>query len=100
MELNDLMQSVAPVSPQGADAEAFVPTGVCSKLIRFQVEEGVLRNVEFTGGCSGNLQGIGRLVDGLPLAQVADRLRGITCGKRDTSCPDQLARAIAPYLEG
>lgn len=68
--------------------------GVCSTQIHFSIEDGVLRNVRFDGGCNGNLQGIGRLVEGLPADEVVKRLRNISCGGRPTSCPDQLARAI------
>jgi uncharacterized protein (TIGR03905 family) len=70
--------------------------GTCSVQIDFQIDdEGRLHNVQYLGGCDGNLQGIGRLVEGLPATEVRDRLAGIRCGFKDTSCPDQLARALA-----
>jgi uncharacterized protein (TIGR03905 family) len=70
--------------------------GTCSVQINFQIDdEGRLHNVQYLGGCDGNLQGIGRLVEGLPATEVRDRLAGIRCGFKDTSCPDQLARALA-----
>jgi len=101
MDLNELtMQSGASSSPQDSNIEIYTPKGVCSKLIRFQVEDGILHNVEFTGGCNGNLQGISKLVEGMHVSDVADRLRGIHCGNRPTSCPDQLVRALSPYLAG
>ena len=68
--------------------------GTCSSRILFDIEDGKLRNVEYIGGCSGNLQGIGRLVEGMPVDEVISRLRGIRCGYKPTSCPDQLATAL------
>ncbi|MGI6401079.1 MAG: TIGR03905 family TSCPD domain-containing protein [Thermoguttaceae bacterium] len=68
--------------------------GTCSSQIKFSIEDGVLRNVHFVGGCNGNLQGIGRLVDGMKVEDVISRLKGISCGGRPTSCPDQLATAL------
>ena len=58
------------------------------------IEDGKLKNVEYIGGCNGNLQGIGRLVEGMPVDEVISRLRGIRCGYKPTSCPDQLATAL------
>lgn len=68
--------------------------GTCSQEILFDVEDGKLHNIEFIGGCNGNLQGIGRLVEGMPVDEVISRLRGIRCGYKPTSCPDQLATAL------
>jgi uncharacterized protein (TIGR03905 family) len=68
--------------------------GTCSKQIHFSVENGVVHNVRFDGGCSGNLQGIGRLVEGMKVEDVLTRLKGISCNGRPTSCPDQLACAL------
>ncbi len=73
-------------------------SGTCSSRIDFTLEDGRLRNVVFTGGCNGNLQGIGRLVEGMPAEEAASRLSGIRCGFKPTSCPDQLARAIREAL--
>jgi uncharacterized protein (TIGR03905 family) len=71
--------------------------GTCSRQILFNVDaDGTLHNVRFIGGCGGNLQGIARLVEGKPIDEVEKTLKGIRC-KGDTSCPDQLARAIAEY---
>ena len=72
--------------------------GVCSQLIDFQVKDGKLTQVQFTGGCHGNLQGIGRLVEGMPVEEGIRRLEGIQCGYKPTSCPDQLSRALKAYL--
>jgi len=68
--------------------------GTCSKEITFDVEDGKVRNVKFLGGCNGNLQGIGHLVEGMPVDEVIERLKGISCNGRPTSCPDQLADAL------
>lgn len=68
--------------------------GTCSSKILLDIEDGKLKNVEYIGGCNGNLQGIGRLVEGMPVDEVIRRLRGIRCGFKPTSCPDQLAQAL------
>lgn len=69
--------------------------GTCSKAIFFEVDdEQRIHNVSFVGGCNGNLQGIGRLVEGMPLSEIEKRLSGIRCGIKNTSCPDQLAYAV------
>lgn len=68
--------------------------GTCSSKILFDVDDGIVHNLEYIGGCNGNLQGIGRLVEGMPVDEVISRLRGIRCGYKPTSCPDQLATAL------
>ncbi len=73
---------------------SYSPKGVCSTKIEFDVEDGVLHNVVFTNGCNGNLKAIGRLVEGKSANEIADILRGNTCGFKPTSCADQLAKAI------
>lgn len=73
---------------------SFVPEGVCSRQINFDVVDGKIKNVSFMGGCSGNLKGISSLVEGMEVSEVHKRLKGGTCGYKDTSCPDQFARAI------
>ena len=72
--------------------------GTCSREIAFEVENGKVKNVQFYGGCNGNLKGIGALVEGMDAQEAAKRLRGITCGFRNTSCPDQLAVALEKML--
>ena len=74
--------------------------GTCSSQITFELEDGKLKNVEFFGGCHGNLQGISRLVEGMDAEKAAETLSGIRCGMKDTSCPDQLARAIGAAQNG
>ena len=68
--------------------------GTCSQRILFEIEDDKVSNVQFIGGCNGNLQGIGRLVEGMNVQDVIDRIEGIHCGMKPTSCPDQLARAL------
>lgn len=76
----------------------FVPKGVCSTSIDIELEDGIIRSVRFTGGCNGNLQGISRLVEGMPAKEAIAKLKGIRCGYKPTSCPDQLARALESML--
>ena len=73
-------------------------TGTCSQRILFDIEDGKVKNVQFIGGCNGNLQGIGKLVEGMDAAEVIERLKGIHCGMKPTSCPDQLANALTKAL--
>ena len=76
------------------------PKGVCSRKIDLEIDEnGILHHVRFTGGCNGNLQGISSLVEGQPAQEVVQRLSGICCGFKSTSCPDQLAAAIEQALQ-
>ena len=70
------------------------PKGVCSQLMEIETEDGVVKHFSVIGGCEGNLQGIGRLVEGMEVDEVIRRLEGIHCGYKDTSCPDQLAQAL------
>ena len=72
--------------------------GTCSQMIEFEVTDGKVHNVKFTGGCNGNLKGIGQLVEGTDAEEVIKRLEGTTCGFKNTSCPDQLAQALKQAL--
>ncbi len=72
----------------------YKPVGVCSQLIRVDVEDNVIKDAEFIGGCSGNTQGVARLVIGMNVDEAISRLEGIKCGIKSTSCPDQLAQAL------
>lgn len=69
-------------------------SGVCASKILFEVNDGVVSNIRFIGGCSGNTQGVSLLADGMTVDEVIHRLRGVRCGMKSTSCPDQLARAL------
>lgn len=77
----------------------YQPKGVCSKAIDVEVEEGIIKSVQFTGGCNGNTQGISKLVVGMKAEEAISRLRGIKCGFKNTSCPDQLACALQEILD-
>ena len=73
--------------------------GTCSREIAFEVENGKVKNVQFYGGCNGNLKGIGALVEGMDIDDVIARVEGVTCGMKATSCPDQLAKALKAAKE-
>lgn len=72
----------------------YLTTGTCSRIIDFEVENGIVKDVVFTGGCHGNLQGIRALVKGMKIEDVISKLEGIRCREKPTSCPDQLAQAL------
>ena len=76
----------------------YFPKGVCSRQMIIEVEDGIVRDVEVIGGCHGNLQGISALVEGMKVEDVIDRLEGLRCGFKSTSCPDQLAQALKKAL--
>lgn len=68
--------------------------GTCSQMIEFEVEDGIILSVQFYGGCAGNTQGLSALLKGMKVDDAIERLQGIECGMKGTSCPDQLARAL------
>ena len=72
----------------------YKPEMVCSRNIAFDLDGNVVKNVEFTGGCNGNLKAVSKLVDGMTVEKIEEILRGNTCGHKPTSCADQLARAV------
>lgn len=76
----------------------YIPSGVCSRQITFDIEDGKLHNVSFLGGCDGNLKAIGMLLEGADAKETADMFRGNTCGFKSTSCADQLSLAIDSAL--
>ncbi len=73
--------------------------GTCSQRILFEIKDGKVKNVQFLGGCNGNLQGISKLVEGMDVDEVVNRIQGIHCGMKPTSCPDQLAKALKAAKE-
>lgn len=78
----------------------FSPRGVCSRKMRVELDDqGVVCSLQVEGGCSGNLQGISALVKGMPAAEAVERLKGIRCGFKNTSCPDQLAQGLENILK-
>lgn len=101
MEFNQIeLAPLAPLdnaepSPDGA--EVFVPEKVCAKAIRYVVEDNKLSHVSFTGGCDGNLKALSVLMEGMPVDDVVEKLSGITCGKKTTSCVDQLCNALREH---
>ncbi len=74
--------------------------GVCAQQITFDINDDVITNVQFYGGCNGNLKAIGKLVDGMKVSEIEDKLLGNTCGFKSTSCADQLAKAVRAAYEG
>lgn len=77
----------------------YIPKGVCSRGIDLEVKNGIIENVKFTGGCDGNTKGVAALVQGMKAEDAIARLKGIRCGFKSTSCPDQLAKALEEALE-
>ena len=74
-------------------------SGTCSREIHFEIEDGKVKNVQYIGGCNGNLKGIGALVEGMDIDDVITRIEGTKCGMKATSCPDQLAQALKQAKE-
>ncbi len=80
------------------DQITYTTHGTCSRQIVIDIDDGIVTNVAFVGGCSGNTQGVASLAKGMKVEDVVARLRGIRCGGKPTSCPDQLAQALEQYL--
>ena len=80
-------------------AYTYKTSGTCASQINFELDGGVIKNVQFLGGCHGNLQGISKLVEGMKAEDAIARLQGICCGRKPTSCPDQLAQALKAAME-
>lgn len=76
----------------------FKTSGVCAKEINFSIDSGIIKKVSFMGGCNGNLKGMGLLLEGMKVEDVISKLEGTKCGPRETSCPDQLAKALKEYV--
>ena len=76
---------------------SYRPIGVCSRRIDFEIEDDKLKNVEFYGGCPGNLTAISKLVEGMDIDKIKETLKGIRCGAKSTSCADQLVKALEAY---
>ncbi len=74
-------------------------SGVCSRSIRFELDGTKVKSVEFLGGCPGNLLGIGKIVEGMEANDVIEKFKGVACGSKPTSCPDQLAKALEKAIE-
>ena len=78
---------------------SYTTSGTCCKLMNIELDGDTIKDIEFIGGCNGNLQGIKNLVKGMKLDEVVAKLKGIKCGTKPTSCPDQLAQCLAVVLE-
>ena len=81
------------------DRFTYTPRGVCSRRIEIAVEDGIILEVAYQGGCAGNTQGVAALIKGMKIEDAIERLSGIRCGFKSTSCPDQLATALREYIE-
>ena len=77
--------------------QVYKTRGVCSQAIQFELDGDTIKHVNFIGGCSGNTQGVARLIDGMDIDEAISRIEGIQCGFRPTSCPDQLAQGLKEY---
>jgi uncharacterized protein (TIGR03905 family) len=78
---------------------SYKPHGVCARGISFDIEDNIVKNIKFSGGCSGNTKGVAKLAEGMTTDEIINRLAGIRCGFKGTSCPDQLAKAVQAALE-
>ncbi|MEA4827588.1 MAG: TIGR03905 family TSCPD domain-containing protein [Clostridium sp.] len=78
---------------------SYITSGVCSREINFDIEDNKIKTVLFIGGCDGNLKGLSRLIEGMEVPEAIKRLKGINCGRKLTSCPDQLAKALEEYIK-
>ena len=78
---------------------SYKPHGVCARGISFDIEDNIVKNIKFSGGCSGNTQGVAKLAEGMTTDEIINRLAGIRCGFKGTSCPDQLAKAVAEAIK-
>ncbi len=95
----NMSENIEIKESNGIDICQFQPKGVCCKLMQFRVKDNIMQDVEFVGGCNGNLSGIGVLIKGMNINEIIDKLEGLPCGKRPTSCPDQLTQGIKAYIE-
>jgi uncharacterized protein TIGR03905 len=95
LTLETIVKMVVEALKQSAgERREYIPRGICAEKISYNIHDGKITNVEFVKGCNGNLKGIARLIEGMEIEQVIDRLKGIDCNGKGTSCPDQLAHAL------
>ena len=78
---------------------SYKPHGVCARMISFDIEDNIVNNISFSGGCSGNTKGVSALAEGMTADAIIEKLSGIRCGFKGTSCPDQLAKAVAEAVK-
>lgn len=93
------MSDIIIKEENGFEIVQYKPKGVCAKMMHFRIKDNILHNVEFVGGCNGNLSGIGILVSGMNINDVILKLSGLPCGSRPTSCPDQLTKGLEAYIK-
>lgn len=93
------MSEVVINNVDGFDVVQYKPKGVCAKMMQFRIKDDIIHDVEFVGGCNGNLSGIGILVRGMHINDIIPKLSGLPCGSRPTSCPDQLTKGLEAYIE-
>ena len=93
------MSDVIIKTIDGVDVVQYQPKGVCAKMMQIKIREDYIEDVEFVGGCNGNLKGISILVKGMHINDVIPKLSGLPCGSRPTSCPDQLTKGLEAYIE-
>ena len=77
----------------------YKPQGVCSREMIFEIEGDIVKSVKIVGGCAGNTLGLSNLIKGMKIKEVIEKLKGIPCGFKPTSCPDQLAKALEEYID-
>ena len=93
------MSDVIITEENGIDIVQYQPKGVCAKMMKLRIKDGILLDAEFVGGCNGNLKGISILIQGMHINEIIPKLSGLPCGSRPTSCPDQLTKGIEAYIK-
>ena len=93
------MSDIIIENVNGVDIIQYQPKGVCAKMMQFKIKDDIIQDVEVLGGCNGNLSGIGILIKGMHINDIIPKLSGLPCGKRPTSCPDQMTKGLAAYIE-
>ena len=93
------MSDISIIAENEADIIKYMPEGVCSKFMQLRINNDIIEDIEIIGGCSGNLSGISNLVRGMNINDVIGKLQGIPCGNKQTSCPDQLSKALVAYVK-
>ena len=93
------MSDITIKESNGVDIVQYQPKGVCAKMMQFRIQNNMVLDAEFIGGCNGNLNGISNLIKGMNINDIIPKLSGLPCGSRPTSCPDQLTKGLIAYIE-